>query len=150
MRRNRFAWSLHWLIVDGRRRIAFRETNVKSGETDLWRNWGFKRSDLGNADPVFKTSAARLYLPAFQICDFGFRIYVPLRCIIQTQVNRKLKLAAQAGVAPARSRLTGGWTTIIRLSNGAAGRILTCIIPLRRRMPCVFDHGSNLIWLAEL
>jgi hypothetical protein len=30
--------------------------------------------------------------------------------------------------------------------NGAAGRILTCIIPLRRRMPRVFDHGSNLKW----
>ena len=28
--------------------------------------------------------------------------------------------------------------------NGAAGRILTCMIPLRRRMPDVFDHGSNL------
>ncbi len=27
---------------------------------------------------------------------------------------------------------------------GAAGRIPTCIIPLRRRMPDVFDHGSKL------
>ena len=27
---------------------------------------------------------------------------------------------------------------------GAAGRIPTCIVPLRRRMPDVFDHGSNL------
>ena len=26
---------------------------------------------------------------------------------------------------------------------GAAGRIPTCIVPLRRRMPDVFDHGSN-------
>src|SRR5437764_5853962 len=28
--------------------------------------------------------------------------------------------------------------------TGAAGRTSTCIIPLRRRMPDVFDHGSNL------
>src|SRR2546426_12511106 len=27
---------------------------------------------------------------------------------------------------------------------GAAGRTSTCIVPLRRRMPDVFDHGSNL------
>ena len=27
---------------------------------------------------------------------------------------------------------------------GAAGRTPTCIVPLRRRMPDVFDHGSNL------
>ena len=29
-------------------------------------------------------------------------------------------------------------------SIGAAGRTSTCIVPLRRRMPDVFDHGSNL------
>ena len=28
--------------------------------------------------------------------------------------------------------------------TGAAGRILTCIVPFRRRMPDIFDHGSNL------
>ena len=27
---------------------------------------------------------------------------------------------------------------------GAAGRTSTCIVPFRRRMPHVFDHGSNL------
>ena len=30
--------------------------------------------------------------------------------------------------------------------NGAAGRIPTCIVPFRRRMPHVFDHGSNSSW----
>ena len=35
-------------------------------ETNLWRNWEFKCSDLGVADPVFKTGAASLYLPAFR------------------------------------------------------------------------------------
>src|SRR5216684_3918100 len=29
---------------------------------------------------------------------------------------------------------------------GAAGRTSTCIVPLRRRMPDVFDHGSFLKW----
>lgn len=28
--------------------------------------------------------------------------------------------------------------------TGAADRTSTCIVPLRRRMPHVFDHGSNL------
>ena len=52
------------------------------------------------------------------------------------------KMAAQAGFAPTPCRLTGGRTTVIRLSNGAAGRILTRICPLRRRMPHIFGHGS--------
>ena len=30
--------------------------------------------------------------------------------------------------------------------NGAADRIPTCIVPFRRRMPHVFDHGSILKW----
>src|SRR5436190_2207782 len=34
--------------------------------------------------------------------------------------------------------------TTWQLSIGAAGRTSTCIVPLRRRMPDVFDHGSNL------
>ena len=35
--------------------------------------------------------------------------------------------------------------TTWQLRLGAAGRILTCIVPLRRRMPDVFDHGSGLV-----
>ena len=34
--------------------------------------------------------------------------------------------------------------TTWQLSIGAAGRTPTCIVPLRRRMPDVFDHGSNV------
>ena len=34
--------------------------------------------------------------------------------------------------------------TTWQLGIGAAGRICTCIVPLRRRMPDVFDHGSSL------
>ncbi len=41
------------------------------------------------------------------------------------------------------SGLTGRRATLTLPGNGAAGRISTCIVPLRRRMPHVFDHGSN-------
>ena len=34
--------------------------------------------------------------------------------------------------------------TTWQIEIGAAGRIPTCIVPFRRRMPDVFDHGSNL------
>jgi hypothetical protein len=42
------------------------------------------------------------------------------------------------------SGLTGRRATLTLPGNGAAGRIPTCIVPFRRRMPDVFDHGSNL------
>jgi hypothetical protein len=44
---------------------------------------------------------------------------------------------------------TWQWLTESKLGEpktGAAGRIRTCIVPLRRRMPRVFDHGSNMKW----
>ncbi len=44
------------------------------------------------------------------------------------------------------SGLTGRRATLTPPGNGAAGRIPTCIVPFRRRMPDVFDHGSNLNW----
>src|SRR5437016_7043864 len=44
------------------------------------------------------------------------------------------------------SGLTGRRATLTLPGNGAAGRIPTCIVPFRRRMPHVFDHGSNLKW----
>ena len=68
---------------------------------------------IGNApisvetDPVFETGAASLYLPAFQ------------------------KLAARVGLAPTPPGLTGRRATLTLSGNGAAGRILTCMIPLR-------------------
>ena len=40
--------------------------------------------------------------------------------------------------------LTGRRATLTLPGNGAADRIPTCIVPFRRRMPHVFDHGSNL------
>ena len=74
----------------------------------------------GDADPVFETGAASLYLPAFH------------------------KMAARVGLAPTPNGLTGRHATLTTPGNGAAGRIPTCIVPFRRRMPHVFDHGSNL------
>src|SRR5215467_2509146 len=45
------------------------------------------------------------------------------------------KLAARVGLAPTPNGLTGRRATLTPSGNGAAGRILTCIVPLRRRMP---------------
>ena len=42
------------------------------------------------------------------------------------------------------SGLTGRRATLTLPGNGAADRIPTCIVPFRRRVPHVFDHGSNL------
>ena len=54
------------------------------------------------------------------------------------------EMAARVGLAPTPPGLTGRRATLTLSGNGAAGRGLTCMIPLRRRMPDVFDHGSNL------
>ena len=40
--------------------------------------------------------------------------------------------------------LTDRRATLTPPGNGAAGRNSTCIVPLRRRMPHVFGHGSDL------
>ena len=69
-------------------------------------------------EPVFETGAASLYLPAFR------------------------KLAARVGLAPTPRGLTGRRATLTPPGNGAADGIPTRIVPLRRRMPDVFDHGS--------
>src|SRR5208282_2119836 len=52
------------------------------------------------------------------------------------------KLAARVGIAPTPHGLTGRRATLTLPGNGAAGRTLTCIVPFRRRMPDIFDHGS--------
>ena len=44
------------------------------------------------------------------------------------------------------SGLTGRRATLTLPGNGAADRIPTCIVPFRRRMPHVFDHGSISNW----
>jgi hypothetical protein len=66
-------------------------------------------------------------------------------------------MAARVGLAPTPCGLTNRRATFTppgngppscssRAKTGAADRILTCIVPFRRRMPDVFDHGSNLKW----
>jgi hypothetical protein len=63
------------------------------------------------------------------------------------------KLAAQAGFAPTPYRLTGGRTTVIRLSNGAAGRSRTRIDSFRRRMPRLFRPRQRRgldFWMSGL
>src|SRR6266853_5523454 len=88
---------------------------------------------------------------------------------IQSSNHPVLGLVPEVGIAPTSPPLQGGanpreigcqgWTrtNTERLNRppcyfdttwqwliGAAGRTSTCIVPLRRRMPDVFDHGSNL------
>jgi hypothetical protein len=79
----------------------------------------------GLADSVFGTDAANLmavrkHLPAFR------------------------KSAARVGLAPTPNGLTDRRATLTLpgKNRGTAGRISTCISPLRRRMPCMFGHGS--------
>ena len=55
-------------------------------------------------------------------------------------------MAARVGLAPTPNGLTGRRATLTLPGNGAAGRIPTRMSPLRRRMPDVFGHGSNLKW----
>src|SRR5205823_14976967 len=98
------------------------------------------------ADPDFKTGAASLYLPAFQKWSGwrelhsrpppseGGRLLLTLHPEIGCQTWTRTKT----------SGLTGRRATLTPPGNGAAGRSSTCIVPLRRRMPHVFGHGSNL------
>ena len=58
-------------------------------------------------------------------------------------------MAAKVGFAPTPNGLTGRGGTFTPPGNGAAGRVPTCIVPFRRRMPHVFGHGSNLKWSAR-
>ena len=53
-----------------------------------------------------------------------------------------LKLAARVGLAPTLCGLTNRRATLTPPGNGTAGRTSTCIVPLRRRVPYVFGHGS--------
>ena len=53
-------------------------------------------------------------------------------------------MAARVGLAPTPNGVTDRHATLTPPGNGAAGGIPTRIVPLRRRMPDVFDHGSLL------
>src|SRR6267143_4045493 len=81
-------------------------------------------------------------------CTFGGRAQAPssFRTRPSAADITPRKLAARVGLAPTPYGLTNRRATLTLPGNGAAGRIPTCIIPFRRRMPHVFDHGSNLKW----
>ena len=53
------------------------------------------------------------------------------------------EIGCQTWTRTKTSGLTGRRATLTPPGNGAAGRISTCIVPLRRRMPHLFGHGSN-------
>src|SRR5439155_7273536 len=55
-----------------------------------------------------------------------------------------LEIGCQTWTRTKTSGLTGRRATLTPPGNGAAGRTSTCIVPLRRRAPDVFGHGSNL------
>src|SRR6185436_2622889 len=98
------------------------------------------------ADPVFKTGAASLYLPAFQKWSGWQELH--LRPPRSDQGRLLLTLHPESGcqtwTRTKTSGLTGRRATLTPPGNGAADRIPTCIVPFRRRMPHVFGHGSNL------
>ena len=54
------------------------------------------------------------------------------------------KIGCQTWTRTKTSGLTNRRATLTPPGNGAAGRIPTCIVPFRRRMPHMFGHGSNL------
>src|SRR5580765_7652123 len=97
------------------------------------------------ADPVFKTGAASLYLSAFQKWSGWQALH--LRPPRSEQGRLLLTLHPENGcqtwTRTKTSGLTGRRATLTPPGNGAAGRIPTCIVPFRRRMPHVFDHGSK-------
>ena len=101
------------------------------------------------AHSVFGTGALLLCQPSAGLYDLGSTIHARKA---GTLVNRKsqIEVAAQAGFAPTPYRLTGGRTTVIRLSNGAAGRSCTCIGSFRRRMPRLFRPRQRKSWIAGL
>src|SRR5947208_13941917 len=97
------------------------------------------------ADPVFETGAASLYLPAFQKWSGWQELH--LRPPRSERGRLLLTLypanGCQTWTRTKTSGLTGRRATLTPPGNGAAGRIPTCIIPFRKRMPHVFLHGSN-------
>ncbi len=52
------------------------------------------------------------------------------------------KIGCQTWTRTKTSGLTNRRATLTPSGNGAAGRIPTCIVPFRRRMPHVFGHDS--------
>ena len=58
------------------------------------------------------------------------------------------KLAARVGLAPTPCGLTNRCATLTPPGNGAAGRIPTCIVPIRSRMPMCSTTAALQNWSA--
>ena len=58
------------------------------------------------------------------------------------------KLAARVGLAPTPCGLTNRRATLTPPGNGAAGRIPTCIVPIRSRMPMCSTTAALQNWSA--
>src|SRR6185369_15165340 len=98
--------------------------------------------------PVFGTGAANLYLPAFQEWSGWQELHLrpPRSKRGRLLLTIHPEIGCQGWTRTNTERLNRPpcyfdttWQSLI----GAAGRTSTCIVPLRTRMPDVFDHGSN-------
>src|SRR6185436_12616180 len=101
------------------------------------------------ADPVFKTGAASLYLPAFQKWSGWKELHLRPPRSEQGRLLLTLhpEIGCQSWTRTNTERLNRPpcyFDTTWEFEIGAAGRTPTCIVPFRTRMPDVFDHGSNL------
>ena len=96
------------------------------------------------AHSVFGTGALLLCQPSEMVRVAGV---APATSSFRTRPSAAditLKNGCQTWTRTKTSGLTGRRATLTLPGNGAAGRIPTCIVPFRRRMPHVFGHGSNL------
>src|SRR5437867_10329983 len=59
-------------------------------------------------------------------------------------LHSAFEIGCQTWTRTKTNGLTDRRATLTPPGNGAAGRTFTCIVPLRRRMPLLFGHGSNL------
>ena len=107
------------------------EWGVKSGESERRRNARASRQRF------------QFCLPHFALCILtGPPCYFDT--IWQWLAGAKPALNNGSERAVGRSTMLRPRGVMETAKTGAAGRIPTCIVPFRRRMPHEFDHGSNL------
>ena len=87
-----------------------------------------------------------MYLPAFQKWSGWRELHSrpPPSEGVRLLLTLHPEIGCQTWTRTKTSGLTGRRATLTPPGNGAAGRSSTCIVPLRRRMPHVFGHSSNL------
>ena len=98
-----------------------------------------------------------MYLPAFQKWSGWQDLHLGGRAQARSsfrggwpRANARLlltlhhEIGCQTWTRTKTNGLTDRRATLTPPGNGAAGRNSTCIVPLRRRVPHVFGHSSNL------